>query len=314
MSNGETTHSHPHPKFPFPQKKRSGRAIRLTSTFLSFLCCLTVLSLGGCAATLSPVAGMERVRVLRDLPYWESPSRDPVRHHLDLYLPTQGRDWPVVVMFHGGAWMINHKGISANVGYALADHGYAVVCANYRLFPHVRYPDMVRDAARAVAWTKNNVAAHGGNPQCLFVMGHSAGAYLAAALAADPRYLAEFGMNAASLRGAIPVSGVYEVENIDWPWRIIFTNHREVWRAASPLRHARPEAPPFLVLYAEHDLRTIIDAAAESRAFAERLRSAGVSVRLAMIPDCHHDGIIEQVGRGESLTEKTLLDFLNEHR
>lgn len=312
MVNGETTHSHPHPSSFFPQTDT--RHTRLLFLLGWGLVCLAAWSAGGCAAYRGPVDGAERVRVRRDLPYEPTPTSDAYRHSLDIYLPAEGGDWPVVVMFHGGAWMINHKGISANVGLALADHGYVVVCANYRLFPHVRYPEMVRDAARAVAWTKNNIAAYGGDPQRLFVMGHSAGAYLTAALATDPRYLAEFGVDAASLKGAIPVSGVYEVENIDWPWRIIFTNHRQVWREASPLRQARPEAPPFLVLYAEHDLQVIISAAAESQTFAERLRSAGVSVRLVMIPGCGHDGIIEQVGRGDSLTEKTLLDFLKEQR
>jgi acetyl esterase/lipase len=146
--------------------------------------------------------------------YYQGRDADDYRHRLDLFLPKGLRDYPVLVFVHGGAWMIGDKscvGLYSAVGRFFARHGVGVVLPNYRLSPGVRHPEHVRDVARAFAWTKRNIGRRGGDPDRLFVGGHSAGGHLAALLATDERYLEAEGLTTADVKGAILVSGVYRI-------------------------------------------------------------------------------------------------------
>src|SRR5262245_12611998 len=123
--------------------------------------------------------------------YRQGPDADPVRHRLDLYLPAGREGFPVVVLVHGGAWMVGDNrccGLYSSVGRYLASRGIGVAMPNYRLSPRVRHPHHVRDVAEAVAWTRANIAQYGGDPSRLFLMGHSAGGHLVSLLATDRTY------------------------------------------------------------------------------------------------------------------------------
>ena len=117
-----------------------------------------------------------------------------LRHMLDVYRPTANAGKaPVIVFFYGGNWVSGQRADYAFVGRALAARGFVVVVPDYRLYPQVRYPDFLDDGAAAVAWAAREIAGHGGDPTHIFVMGHSAGAYNAAMLALDPRWLGQQG-------------------------------------------------------------------------------------------------------------------------
>ena len=151
---------------------------------------------------------------IRDISYYAGPDADGRRHKLDLYLPRGVKNFPVVVFVHGGAWMMGDNrccGLYSSVGEFLASQGIGAVLPNYRLSPAVKHPEHIKDIARAVAWTRANIGAHGGDTDQLFVMGHSAGGHLVALLATDERYLNAEGMKAADLKGVIGVSGVYRI-------------------------------------------------------------------------------------------------------
>ena len=139
---------------------------------------------------------------------------DTVRHRLDMYLPKDKKDFPVLVLVHGGAWVIGDNrfcGLYSSVGQFFASQGIGVVMPNYRLSPSVKHPEHVKDVARAVAWTRANIGKFGGDAKQLYVAGHSAGGHLVTFLAADERYLGAVGMKAADIQGVIAISGVYNV-------------------------------------------------------------------------------------------------------
>lgn len=136
---------------------------------------------------------------------------DGARHKLDVYPARQITDAPVIVFFYGGRWRSGAKGWYSIFAKTLAANGYVVVVPDYRLYPEVRFPDFVADGARALHWTRENVATFGGDPRRLFVMGHSAGAYIAAMLALDPQWLNGIGLEAnRDIAGLIGVSGPYD--------------------------------------------------------------------------------------------------------
>lgn len=154
------------------------------------------------------------VEKIKDIEYRPGPEANPYRRRLDLFLPRGRHDFPVVVMVHGGAWIISDNrgyGLHTTVGEFLASQGIAAVLPNYRLSPGVKHPEHVREIAQAVAWTKKHIAEYGGSPDRLFLLGHSAGGHLVALLATDEQYLREQGLHSSDVRGVVAVSGVYHI-------------------------------------------------------------------------------------------------------
>jgi len=121
---------------------------------------------------------------------------------LDVYAPKDTKGFATIVWFHGG-------GLEAGERYFpdLKEQGMALVAVSYRLAPKVQPPAYLEDAAAATAWVIRNIARYGGDPQKVFVAGHSAGAYLAAMIAMDPKWLGAHDISNRSLAGVIPVSG-----------------------------------------------------------------------------------------------------------
>jgi acetyl esterase/lipase len=174
---------------------------------------LALLTLGG-GATAAPF----EVDSYRDLTYYKGDADDAVRHRLDLFVPRGRKDYPVVVLFHGGAWVIGDNrcfGLYSAVGEFLAGQGVGVALPNYRLSPAVKHPEHVRDAARAFRWVHDNIGKYGGSAERMFVGGHSAGSHLASLLATDERYLKAEGLGLADVRGVIACSGVYRIPEAD---------------------------------------------------------------------------------------------------
>jgi acetyl esterase/lipase len=166
----------------------------------------------------APAADAIRVEILHDLPYFSGPKADKGRHRLDLYLPKGKKDFPVLVLVHGGAWSMGDNrcmGLYTTVGEFLASRGIGVAMPNYRLSPAVQHPEHVKDVAQAVAWTHANIAKHAGNPDHLFLAGHSAGGHLVALLATDGSYLQAAGLKGGAIKGVVAISGVYRIPEGD---------------------------------------------------------------------------------------------------
>lgn len=154
------------------------------------------------------------VTAIRGIVYRSGPEKDEFRRKLDLFLPAGKRDFPVVVLVHGGAWMLGDNrccGLYSSVGQFLASQGIGAVLPNYRLSPGVKHPAHVEDVAQAIAWTKSHIAEYGGRSDQLFLVGHSAGGHLVALLATDERYLNAHGLSDADIAGVVAISGVYHL-------------------------------------------------------------------------------------------------------
>jgi acetyl esterase/lipase len=209
---------------------------------------------------------------------------DP-RNMLDVYRPAAGnQDAPVIVFFYGGNWVSGKRQDYAFVGRALAARGFVVVIPDYRLYPQVRYPDFLDDGAAAVAWTVRQIAAHGGNPKNIFLMGHSAGAYNAAMLALDPRWLEHQGMTRSMLRGWIGLAGPYDFLPVQNRTTQPVFNAPETPPDSQPLRHVSALAPPALLIAASKD--KLVDPARNTGGLAASLRAAHVPVR-----EVYYDGV-----------------------
>ena len=151
---------------------------------------------------------------------------------------------PVVVFFYGGSWNSGSKAIYPFVAATLARAGFVVVVPDYRLYPQVKYPDFLRDCARAVAWVQGHRDRTGGGP--LFLMGHSAGAYNALMLGLDPAWLDEAGGHYRDLAGVIGMAGPYDFLPITDPE--IMPIFPDAGPATQPITYARGDGPPLLLL------------------------------------------------------------------
>jgi acetyl esterase/lipase len=214
------------------------------------------------------------------------------RQRVDVYGPRDAHvAAPMVVFLYGGSWEKGTKAGYSFVGRALAAKGFVVAVPDYRLVPQVRFPDFLRDNAAAVHWLRGHAAALGGDPDRIVIVGHSAGAYNAAMLAMDPRWL---GADRAAVRGWIGLAGPYDFLPLDdadtraafgrWPDPV----------DTQPLTFAGAGDPPALLATADKDR---IVAPRNSDVLAARLTAAGVMVERRRYPGIGHVGLVIAIAR-----------------
>lgn len=249
------------------------------------------------------------VNVFADLIYYDGPDAHPAKHRLDLFMPAGLVDIPVVFFVHGGSWSSGDKSAYSFVGRTFASQGFATVVTNYRLSPAVQHPAHIEDVARAFAWVYKNIARYGGNPEKIFIAGHSAGGHLVALLALDEKYLQVHALSPRTLKGAIPLSGVYDVTVIPpgTNYDAVFGTDPQVRLDASPITHVSSNEPPFLVVYAQFEYPTLD---AQAWQFSERLILNGNEVQLLEIPGRDHIGLAASIGTPADLTTEAILAFI----
>ncbi|HEU4373880.1 MAG TPA: alpha/beta hydrolase [Telluria sp.] len=207
------------------------------------------------------------------------------RFKLDVYRPAKvASAAPVVVFFYGGNWSTGERTDYAFVGRALASRGFVVVIPDYRLYPQVRYPDFLDDCAQAVAWTEKNIARYGGDPNKLFLMGHSAGAYNAAMLALDDRWLHKQGLSTKTLSGWIGLAGPYDFLPVENPTARPVFHFPDTPADSQPINHLDGAAVPALLIAASTD--RLVNPARNTGGLANRLRARGVPVK-----EIYYDGV-----------------------
>ena len=236
---------------------------------------------------------------------------DP-RQRLDVYQPAAGaRDAPLVVFFYGGSWSSGERGDYRFVGEALASEGIVAVVADYRLSPAFRYPAFVQDSASAVRWAFDHGAEYGADGGRIFVMGHSAGAYNAAMVALDKRWLAAVGLTPSRLAGWIGLAGPYDfLPIVDAKTRIAF-NWPDTPADSQPLAQASQASPPALLLAASHD--SVVNPQRSTVALAERLKTSGVRVESALFDGVSHVtllGSVAPVLRGKAPVLERVSQFV----
>ena len=213
-------------------------------------------------------------------------------HKLDVYRPScpePGRG--VVVFLYGGDWQNGRRGDYAFAGQALASRGFVAVLPDYRKYPAVTFPAFVDDAALAVRWAHDHAADYGGDPRRLFLMGHSAGAHIAALLTLDAYYLAAVGLDRSAVRGTAGLSGPYDfVPPVDD--RGAFNMARSDIHpdpAIEPAHFARGDAPPMLLQQGEQD--DVVNPNNATK-LAAALRAVGGRVTVIRYPDRGHAGVV----------------------
>lgn len=252
-----------------------------------------MLMLAGCSPTmlLNALAPDSTYHKAEGLAYGDDP-----RQRLDVYTPRHlSAPAPVVLFFYGGSWNSGERGDYAFVGEALAARGLVVVIADYRLYPQVRYPAFLHDSAQALAWVVREVAAYQGDPQQLFVMGHSAGAYNAAMLALDPRLLADVDLSPDVLRGWIGLAGPYDFLPIENPAVKPVFMHPDSPPDSQPINQVRAEAPPALLVAAAED--GLVDPQRNTGGLARRLGEAGVRVETHYYTGVNHLTLVGALAR-----------------
>ncbi|HEX4879361.1 MAG TPA: alpha/beta hydrolase, partial [Limnobacter sp.] len=252
--------------------------MKVLQAFAIVLKCLPVVLLGGCSALqlVNSVSKIYTVEVKTDLAFGDHP-----KQRYDLYLPNAaqapGRDTPVIIFFYGGSWNRGDKTEYEFVGRRLASLGYITAIPNYRLYPEVRYPEFLEDGAHSIATIQRELAApdyaHLQPAKQFVLMGHSAGAYNAAMLAYDPRWLVAAGGSPSSIGGFVGLAGAYNIYPIrDLEVQPVF-NHPNYPEASQPIEFVSNARTPSLILAPEQD--TIVSIERNSLALHKAIQAAG---------------------------------------
>ncbi len=250
------------------------------------------------------------------------------RQVLDVYVPEQpaSREMPALFWIHGGDWQVGDKSDVGIKPRVMTERGFVFVSTNYRLLPEVTMEELTRDVARSLAWVHRNIAQYGGDPQRIFVGGHSAGAQLAALICVDERYLQEHSVSLEVLRGCVPVDG----DTYDIPKIIMTAEHRQALYGGklptfghrqkfgndpekhvdfSAVTHIAPDKgiPPFLILYFSGNPDTRIQALR----LESELQRANFPARAFVKSDSNHSRLNNDLGLPDDPATQELYQFLD---
>jgi acetyl esterase/lipase len=214
-----------------------------------------------------------------DLEYGNDP-----RQRLDVYAPRKARNRPIVVFWYGGSWLKGKKSDYRFVGAALAERGFVTVLPDYRLYPAVKFPLFLDDAASALAWVQQHAVEFGGDPHRIVLAGHSAGAHMAAYLAYNSRFAVRAGVHPEWIKGLIGLSGPYALEPNSEVLHAIFANPYTMadWQ---PIRFVSDRSPPTLLFHGVPD-RVVTEKHAE--VLRDALRNQHVRVDANFLPGRRH--------------------------
>lgn len=260
--------------------------------------------------------------IKRDVPYIEKADK---LQTLDVYAPAKGKGLPVVFWIHGGGWQAGDKSEVHTKPEVFNEKGFVFVSTNYRLLPKVDMATLTRDVAKAIRWVHDHIAEYGGDPKRLWIMGHSAGAQLAALLCTDERYLKEEGLSLAIIKGCVPVDGDtydipamievaelrYRLHGLPLPkfgHRIKFGDDASKHKDFSAVTHVAKGKgiPPFLILYvAGHP-----DVTAQALRLGNVLKAADVPVTVFGAKETTHTKINADLGRSGEPTTEALFAFV----
>jgi acetyl esterase/lipase len=242
----------------------------------------------------------------RNLSYVSGDPADTNKHQLDVYYVPDRPPAPVFFFVHGGAWRSGDRAQYPAVANRFAKDGIVTVVPSYRLAPKHPHPAQAEDVAAAFAWVVQHIGEYGGDPNHLYLGGHSAGGHLVALLALNEKLLVARGVPRSKIRGVIALSGVYDL-TVGESLASVFGSDDALRRDASPRHHVRKPAPPFLITYCQWDYLTL---PAQARLFAAALRREGISAELAYVPgESHISEMVHMPRDGNFLADK-ILEFI----
>lgn len=241
-------------------------------------------ALAGCASGLNKLKPSSTFAFTEGVSYGPNP-----RQKVDIYRPATpppAGGWPVVVFFYGGSWHWGNRAEYTFAGEALASRGVLTLIADYRLYPEVRFPDFLDDSAMATAYALREASRLGGDPRRVYVMGHSAGAYNAAMVALDERWLKAQGQSPTSLAGWIGLAGPYEFLPISNPQAQLVFHHPNYPPGTQPIDYVRRGTPRAFLGAAHND--HLVNPVRNTEQMAERMKAAGIPVQLKFYDGVDH--------------------------
>jgi acetyl esterase/lipase len=266
-----------------------------------------------CALALASPLPADEPKAHRGLAYAEPRNE---RQTLDVYAPNKGKNLPVVVWIHGGGWQAGDNKEVHQKPQAFADKGFVFVSINYRLLPRATIKQMAQDVAKAIRWVHDHARDYGGDPGTMIVMGHSAGAQLAALVCTDERYLKAEGLSFALIKGCMPVDG--DTYDVPLQIRTVEKRRADIYRIKfgdekmqkelSPITHVArgKNIPPFLILHvADHP-----ETRAQSQRLAKALQAAGVPARAYPAEGKNHTTINADLGLAGDRPTEEMFGFL----
>ena len=269
-----------------------------------------VFVIGLLAAAL---ASAHEVRVTPNVAYKSGPKLSPEeteRCRLDLYLPTDAKNFTTLVWLHGGGFTGGSKSTPIGERFArrLAEAGIAIAMVEYRLSPAVKFPTYIEDAAAAFAWVHAHIGEHGGDPARVFLGGHSAGAYQALMVALDDRYLAAQKSNENAIAGLVAISGqtiTHFTVRAERGW-----GERIVADDAAPLFHVQLRSFPILLFAAADDMPMRVE---EIHLLAAALRGAqNEQVTERVWPDRTHGSIFSDMTKPGDPVAAAIIEFIRQ--
>lgn len=275
-------------------------------------------------AVLSPsrlAAETVATLVARDVPYGsQAPAKKTSGQTIDLYGPVAKCETlrPVVLYIHGGGWRRGDKAMVGEKPRAFVERGYLLASANYRLHESVSPREQAADVGAAVKWLHDHGREYGGDPETIFLMGHSAGAHLVALVSTDERLLQACGLDLSAVRGVVLLDGAgYDVPKqmaaATLPrskqlFSAAFGDDPSAQREASPVEHVKPgkQYPPFLIFHVGQRQNS----REQSELLATKLREAGGQARTIHDPDKNHMTLNRELGQPQDKPTGTIFEFL----
>lgn len=263
----------------------------------------------------------QKFNSFRHIPYDSTITKGKHFKSLDIYAPVTGKNHPIVIWVHGGGWQIGDKRGVHSKPEIFTQHGYLLISINYRLHPRATYNQQAEDIAQAIHWVRDHAKSYGGNPDELFLMGHSAGAHLVALVSTDPTYLKAESLSLKAIKGTILLDGAgYDIkERITTAgpaakklYTNVFGTDEKKWKAASPLTYVRAKQgiPPFLILHAAQRA----DSKRQSEQMAEKLKKHHISTTVFAAQGKNHLTINSEIGQPDDLPTQQIFEFLKKIR
>jgi arylformamidase len=243
----------------------------------------------------------EKLGGLRDVAY------GPSRHEL-LDVFTSGKAGaPTLIFIHGGAWKAGHKDEVSFVAEHFVAAGANCVAVNFALVPEVRLAEQVRQAAAAIAWVWRNAASFGGDPEKLYVTGHSSGGHVTGMMMVT-RWQEEFSVPDRVLKGAAPFSGMFDLEPVQLSWRNSYLKmDRDEALTLSPIRRIPDHGMKLVIGYGEGELAEF---QRQSREFAAAWCARGYPCNELALPGLNHFEVQQLYGRSDSVITKAILAMM----
>ncbi len=256
--------------------------------------------------------------IQKDIVYQSGPKIDKKKQSLDFYIPPNRFNFPVLIFVHGGAWSSGDKREYKYLGKFFAFNGIGTAVINYRLSPKVKHPAHIEDVATAFSWIYKNVKSLGGDPNKIFIMGHSAGAHLSALLALDKRYLNAHGLSPSLIQGTIVLDGIYDLtlggKKETWLskafFKRVFGDNPENKKYASPIIYISENCPPFLIIQAKNDHLVPIH---QPLRFYESLKEKGLEAEFVLVPRKNHITIMTSIGKSNDYTTEIIFSFIKKY-